>query len=95
MPVPLGNSSPLVWGGLPRLHRVGRGQLPPRLVRSMFVVVLCVLAQQDQGVGLVVDQDVIEQFSAEGTDEALADCIRAWRPWRGLEGTEELSPGGT
>ncbi|WP_425838303.1 hypothetical protein [Streptomyces fractus] len=39
----------------------------------MFVVVFCVLEQQDHGVGLDADQNMVEQFSAEGADEALAD----------------------
>jgi hypothetical protein len=45
-------------------------------VWTVIVVVAFELAQQGCGVSLVRDQNPIEEFAADGADEALGDRVR-------------------
>ncbi len=68
----------------------------------VFVEVALILVKYNGVVSLVDDQDAVEQFAADGSDEALGDCVRPRRPhWRlddpdidrgehGIEGGGEL-----
>ena len=68
----------------------------------VFVEVALILAEYISGVSLVDDQDAVEQFAADGSDEALGDRVRPRRlRWRlddpdidrgehGIEGGGEL-----
>jgi hypothetical protein len=44
-------------------------------VRPVTVVVELVLAKYGRGMGLVDDQDVVEEFAADGADEAFGDGV--------------------
>ncbi len=57
--------------------------LPQAAVRPVIVVVAFELAEYGCRVSLVGDQEAVEQFAADGADEALGDCVRSrclhWR----------------
>jgi hypothetical protein len=53
------------------------GQLPAAAVWSAVRVVVQPLGQHAPRVVLVQDEDLVEQFSAGGADQALADGVRA------------------
>jgi hypothetical protein len=57
-------------------------------VRPVIVVVVLELAQHDCGVSSVDDQDTVEQFAADGPDEAFGDRVRPWRPHRRLDDSD-------
>jgi hypothetical protein len=59
--------------------------LPERSVWTVIVVMECELAQRDCGVSLVDDQKTVEEFAAEGADEAFGDRVRPWRAHRRLD----------
>jgi hypothetical protein len=54
-------------------------------VRPMSVVVALELAEYGCGVSLVDDQETVEEFAAEGADEALADGVGLRSSYRRLE----------
>jgi hypothetical protein len=56
-----------------------------RAVRTVEVVVLGVVAQDDVEVVWSGDQEVVEAFAAECPDEAFRDCVRPWCPDRGAD----------
>jgi hypothetical protein len=56
-----------------------RGPLPPGLVRSVAVVMGQVLAEYQDQVALIEDQDPVQQLAAEGPDDTLADGVAPHR----------------
>ncbi len=59
--------------------------LPERSVWTVIVVMACELAQHGRGVSLVDDQKTVEEFAADGADEAFGDRVRPWRAHRRLD----------
>ena len=57
----------------------GRAGVPQAAVRAVMVVVALELAQHGCGVSLVDDHKAVEEFAADGADEAFGDRIRPWR----------------
>jgi len=55
------------------------GCLPQTAVRMMIVVVALELAQHGGGVSLVDDEKAVEEFAADGADEAFRDGVCAVR----------------
>jgi hypothetical protein len=55
------------------------GPLTPGLVRPVAVVMDQVLAEHQGQVTLAEDQDPVQQLTAEGPDDALADGVHPWR----------------
>ena len=53
--------------------------LPQAAVRAVMVVVALELAQHGCGVSLVDDQKAVEEFAADGADEAFRDGVCAVR----------------
>ena len=54
-------------------------------MRAVIVVVACEFASHGGGVSLVDDQNSVEQFAADGADEAFGDCVRPWCANRRLD----------
>ena len=54
-------------------------------MRPVIVVVALELAQYGCGVSLVDDQDAVEEFAADGADEAFGDGVGPRRPHRCLD----------
>jgi hypothetical protein len=50
------------------------------------VIVAKEVSDQSPGMGLVEDDDMIEQVGAQGETEPLTDAILPWRPVRGPDG---------
>ena len=68
-------------------------------VRPVIVVVAFELVQHGSGVSFIDDQDSVEEFAADGADEALGDRVRPRCPHRrlddaGVEGGEDGVEGG-
>ena len=51
----------------------------------VFVEMALITAKYNGGVSLVDDQDAVEQFAADRSDEALGDRVRPRRPHRRLD----------
>lgn len=56
--------------------------LVPGSVRSMSVVMIPVLGENVSGMGLIHDQNVIEDFAADRADHSLAVCVHPRRAGR-------------
>ena len=56
-----------------------------RAVWPVIVVVVFVPAQDSCGMALVDDQDAVEEFAADGADEAFGDRVGPRRPHRRLD----------
>jgi hypothetical protein len=54
-------------------------------VWQVAVVVVLVLAEHRDGMPLIDDQGTVEEFAADGADEAFGDRDRPWRPHRCLD----------
>ena len=66
---------------------LGEGRkLSPGLVGAMAVVVTGVDVEDASSVGLVQDQQVIEELAPQGADDPFAVGVHPWGPWRGLQG---------
>jgi len=61
------------------------GCLPQTAVRTMIIVVALELAQHGCGVSLVDDEKAVEEFAADGADEAFRDGVCARCAHRRLE----------
>jgi hypothetical protein len=61
------------------------GCLAQAAVRPMMIVVALELAKHGCGVSLVDDQKTVEEFAADGADEAFRDGVCPRRPHRRLE----------
>jgi hypothetical protein len=72
-------------GGAGSVRFVVGDVLGDALVRPGRVVVRLVLGQDGAQMSLAEDQDAVEEFSAEGADEAFADRVHA----RSLDGGEQ------
>lgn len=55
------------------------------LVRTMGVEVVHILLEHSPGVPLVVDQEPVGAFFADGADESLGIAVRPWRLGRSLD----------
>ena len=56
------------------------GPLMPGLMRPVAVVMFHVLAEHQVQVALIEDQGPVQQFAADGPDNALADGVHPRRP---------------
>src|SRR4051794_34078956 len=65
-------------------------ELAPSLARAVLVVVLGVGVEDASGMSLVADQQVVERFAAEGSDDPFAVGVHPWSPWRGLHGLDAV-----
>jgi hypothetical protein len=62
-----------------------RGPLLPGLVRPVAVVVDQVPAEYQGQVAFAEDQDPVQEFTAEGSDDAFADGVHPWRLRQGFD----------
>jgi hypothetical protein len=73
----------LVWRAAGEWAR--GGSLIQGAVWPMIVVMAFELAQYGGCVSLVGDQEAVEEFAADRSDEALGDRVRPWRPHWGFD----------
>jgi hypothetical protein len=66
------------------------GPLSPGLVRPVTGVMGRVLADHQVQVAFAEDQDPVQQFAAQGPDDALADGVHPRRPRRGGDDPQSL-----
>jgi hypothetical protein len=69
-----------------RAHESG---LTERAVGAVPVEVVLIVGQGRYGVGLVDDEDAVEEFTSDAADESLGDRVR---PWCSNWGLDHLSP---
>jgi hypothetical protein len=62
-----------------RLRVLRRCELE-RAMRPLMVVMVGVSAEHPFEVAAVEDQQPVQTFGADGSDEALGDRVRLWRP---------------
>jgi hypothetical protein len=63
-------------------ERACRSSLPQCAVRPVIVVMALGLTKHGCGVASVEDQEAVEEFAADGPDEALGDRVRPRCPHR-------------
>ena len=66
---------------------LGRGELAEGTMRPGCVVVLLVFGQHSSQVLFIDDQQPVQEFTAQGTDDSLADRVRFGRLRRGWPGS--------
>ena len=70
------------------------GCLRQAAVRTMIIVVALELAQHGSGVPLVDNQKTVEEFAADGADEAFRDCVGQRRRLHLIESMRPIGIGG-
>jgi hypothetical protein len=65
-------------------------ELASSLVRAVLVVVVGVDVQDASGMSLVPDQQVVERFAAEGSNDPFAVGVHPRSPWRGLQSLDAV-----
>jgi hypothetical protein len=60
---------------------LSRRELAEGTVRPGYVVMLKVFGQHPSQMALIDDQQPVEKFPAQGTDDPFADRVRSWRLW--------------